>query len=132
MGARNFVLMKTKFIKNRKFGITITDIIFFLAIAGAIYAGYLYFPLVYKTQELEAIAKDYTFKSGGAKPDSIRAAVIEDASKQLEIDLNIDDVTVTKDDRRVRIEIIWRPIIQLPFGFQIPRVFVVEYERKQL
>ncbi len=132
MSAKNFVLMKIMFIKNSKLGISITDVLFFLLIVGGAYGAYLYIPIVYKTQELEALAKDYTFRTGGSKPDQIRAAVIEDAGKKLDVILNTDDVTVIRDENRVKIEITWNAKIQLPMGYHIPRKIHVSYDRKQL
>jgi hypothetical protein len=129
---KNIVLMKTNFIKNKKVGFTISDFIFTILVLASMYGLYLYVPLVYKSQELEAIAKDYTFKTGGAKPDYIRAAVIEDAQKKLGIVLNAEDVTVTMDNERTKIEVKWTAIMELPFGLQIPRTFHLEYDRKQM
>jgi hypothetical protein len=124
--------MKTKLIKNSKVGFTFIDYLSTLLVIAALYGLYLYVPLIYKSQELEAIAKDYTFKSGAAKEEYIQAAVIEDALTKLDITLNAEDVIVTKNDRRTKIEINWTAIIELPFGFQIPRTFHVSYDRKQL
>ncbi len=124
--------MKTKFIKKSNSGVSATDIIFGLLIVAAIYGSYLYIPLVYKSQELEAIAKDYTFKAGGASQDQLRQAVIEDAKRKVDVILNVDDVIVTQENDRTKIRIIWRPVLELPFGFKIPRTFDVSYERKQL
>ncbi|MEZ4846285.1 MAG: hypothetical protein R2877_04875 [Bdellovibrionota bacterium] len=73
--------MNSKIIKKARSGGTFIDILFFLAIAIGIYVAVVYVPYIYKSQELQAIIKDYTFRTGGAGPDKIRAAVIEDAKK---------------------------------------------------
>jgi hypothetical protein len=124
--------MKTQVIKNSRSGGTIIDFLFFLIVAAGIYGAIVYVPYIYKAQELQAIVKDYTFKIGSANPDTIRRAVIEDAKKKLDVELNDDDVIVTLDSDRVKIEATWRPAIKLVFGFQIPKTFTVEYDRKQL
>lgn len=120
------------FIKKSNSGISVTDIIFGLVLVAAIYGSYLYIPLVYKSQELEMIAKDYTFKSGGASNEMLKQAVLEDAKRKADITLNEDDVLIIRDGDRTKIQVTWRPVIELPFGFKIPRTFTVEYERKQL
>lgn len=122
--------MKSKFIKKSNSGFTIIDYITFILIAAAIYGAYLYVPLVYKAQELEAIVKDYTFKSGAASEDKLREAVMEDAKKKLDITLNLEDVTVVKADGRTTIQAIWNAPIELPFGYVYYRQFKVEYDRK--
>jgi hypothetical protein len=130
--AKNLVLMKTSFIK-KNLGISITDALFGIVIFSAIYGSYLYIPLVYKSQELQDICKDYTFKAGGATPEVLRNAVIEDAKRRLEITLNPDDVIVTRENDRVKIKATWHAAVIVPvIDYPIPRDFTVEYERKQL
>lgn len=131
MLAKNFVLMKT-FIRKSKLGLTATDIIFGLVVFGAVYGSYLYVPIVYKTQELETLVKDYTFKTSAATEEMIRAAVVEDAKNKLDIDLNVDDVVVEKISGRTKIKATWNAVIELPFGYQIVRPVTVDYDRKMM
>ncbi len=124
--------MKFKIIKNAKSGIAFIDFLFLVVIAVVVYAAYIYVPLVYKSQELETIVKDYTFKTGGAQPEKIQQAIVEDAKSKLGITVLPDDIIVIKNNDRTKIEATWRPVIDLPFGYKLPRVFTVEYDRKQL
>jgi hypothetical protein len=128
---KNLVLMKSRFIK-RSSGLSIIDTLFTIVIICLVYLSWEYVPLVYKSKELESIAKDYTFKSAAAREDIIRQAVVEDARRKIGVELNMDDVVVTKDGGRTKIQINWHTAIDLPFDYQIPRTFIVEYERKQL
>ena len=93
---------------------------------------FLYVPLLYKSTELEAIVKDYTFRSGRASNDDIKTAIVEDARRKLEITILPDDVIVVRDDVRITIYATWHAVIELPFGYTIPRDFKVEYDRKQI
>ncbi|MCC7460354.1 MAG: hypothetical protein IT286_03530 [Proteobacteria bacterium] len=120
------------FVKKSKSAFTFTDFVFILLVVSGVYAGVVYFPYIYKRQELEALVKDYTFRTGRATPDRIRDAVVEDAKKKLDITLHPDDVFVTLDDERSSVKAIWRPVIKIVGGYEFNRVFVVEYNRKQL
>lgn len=122
--------MKTSFIKKSNSGLTVTDYLFFIVIIGVVYGCYLYVPLVYRSQELEAILKDYTFKSGAASEDKLRDAVIEDAKSKLDITLNAEEVIVEKAENRTKIQATWHAPIELPFGYIYYREFKVEYSRK--
>lgn len=124
--------MKTTFVKKRNTGLTFFEFMYGLCLAVLIYAVYLYIPIMYKQQELQGLVKDYTFRSSGVSTEMIRKAVIEDAKSKLEIDLNIDDVLVTKDNDRTKIDVIWRAVIQLPLDYKIDHDIHVEFDRKLL
>lgn len=125
--------MKTKIIKKTNLGFGFSEIFTALILATLLYGSYLYVPLVYKSQELQTIVKDYTFKTGSATPEMLKAAVMEDAKSKLNIDLNFDDVIVTMENDRTVIQATWRPVILIPLiEYRIHKTFTVSYERKQL
>jgi hypothetical protein len=121
--------MINRFIKNSQRG-AITEIISVIILLVGGYGLFLYVPLVYKSQQLEDLAKEYTYKTNSASVEMIKEAIIADASDKVGAKLLPDDVIVSRENDRAKIKIIWRPIIRLPFGYTIPRVFTVEYDRK--
>lgn len=106
------------------------DVAFVLVFFGFIFWVWLYFPVFTGGMELEKMAKEYTLRSNRVTVERLHEMFLEEADYQHDIFLFDEDLIIRKENKKMKVDIIWRPILYIPIiGKEIELKKHYSYER---
>lgn len=96
-----------------------------LLIVAGLYLSYKYVPIVWTHNELSTLVREACFSAGRSSDGEVRSSLVEATRLDLELDIKGKDIEVARYTNRVRVDLIWRPVITFPFGKSIQHKFTI-------
>jgi hypothetical protein len=96
-----------------------------LALLAGIYLSWKYIPIVSTKSDLSNLVREATFTAARVTDEQIRRNLIEGAKLDLNVDLQSEDVEITRYSDRVRIRVTWRPVVRFPLGKSVQHAFEI-------
>jgi hypothetical protein len=107
--------------------INFVSIFLAVALTTGVYLSYKFIPLIWQKSELEKVVKEVSFGANHNTDEQVKQSILERARGDLRIEIQENDVEVTRFNDRVRVRVVWRPLVRLVWAktFQ-PKFEVVE------
>ncbi len=104
----------------------VVSVTLYLIVISSVYLSYKYIPIVWKKSQLENMVKEYSYGVNRNPEEYVRNALIERAENELEIKLELEDIFIEKFPDRVRMKVIWRPVVVFLLGQSIAHEFEIK------
>src|SRR5262249_31433344 len=106
----------------------VVNVFVYLVIASGIYLSVQYLPLYWKEMKLEDLVKEESYGAKSKADETVRNAIIQTAQRQLQIQLEPEDISIERLPDRVRIHVIWKVTVEHPFQKTTSHRFDVQRE----
>jgi len=105
--------------------INFVSLFFMLVLGTGVYLSWIYIPIVWTKNELGNVVREATFNANRSTDEQVRKSLIEAAKLDHDVDLKVEDIEITRYSDRVRIHVVWRPVVHFVFGNSIQHAFEI-------
>jgi hypothetical protein len=96
-----------------------------LVFGSGLYLSYKYVPIVWNKAKLQDIVKEVSFGAPRSSDEQVRKALIDVAKGDHGIILQDNDIEIVRYTDRIRIRVVWRPVIQFLWGRSVQHAIEV-------
>ena len=108
----------------------LVGLVTYLLLGTGIYLSFFYAPLVWKRAQLQDVMKEVAYAYKKKNVEEIKDLLIEEAKAKAEVVLDAEDIQVDLLPDRIRIDVIWRPVVVFtPTEKRFQHIFQLEQEK---